>query len=364
MKIKIDTKQFLNAMGRIAPCIKNNPSTPILACALFETKEGLLTITGTDYEKTAQTSLKVESDADGIFCVDHKMFTAIVKNAIAPNIEVEVNDKNAIINLSHSTYELPLDDVKAFPTVDFESGAKDLGIEKDIFFEAIIEAKKFTNNDDLRMFFNVHIFGKNDCIKVVASDNHSVYENILGETDEEFSLLLPNRCVGYFETVEFDSATASIGYTEKSLIVRDDLTTVSMLLTDGQFPDTDRVMPNYEFTTKFSCDREALMAALNRLSVVYAGLKEKGVRFDVSNDITLVSANDKAFNTQGKEYVEGTLEGNGMPIGFNAHFLLKALNCIDLDEVVLNMTESNRALIVKDGDGKRIMVLPLMLHKD
>ena len=92
-------------------------------------------------------------------------------------------------------------------------------------------------------------------------------------------------------------------------------------------------------------------------------MKEKVVRLDVSKDILMVSTKDVAMNSDGKEYIVGTLEGEPLTIGFNAKYLVRLLQCHDGDEVAMKLTQYNQALVVDDLDGKRLLLLPSLLLK-
>ncbi|RDY58477.1 DNA polymerase III subunit beta [Flagellimonas nanhaiensis] len=363
MKISIETKTFLQAMGRIAPCVPNNPNVPILSNALFEVRDGLLNMTATDFEKTASTFVKVQGDGEVRFCVDQRKFQNIVKNAISPRFEVEVMDKVIMINLEKSTYELPLGEIEAYPNVEFKKLDEALEVDGPAFFEALMEAKRFTNNDDLRQFFNVHITNYENSLQVQASDNYTCYlNNLTGCGKAEFSLLVPNRNIVLFEVIDFDEASLKMGYSGNTLLVNDDLTQVAILLTDAKFPPVNKVIPAQDtLTSKFTCDKDFLISAINRLSVVYGGLKEKKVRFDFTNDMAIISSDDSTLNTHGKEYVPGTHEGDVFPIGFNANYLLRSIQCIDSETIEINMKSEKFGAVLKD-ENREVLVMPTLLN--
>lgn len=362
MKFTADTKAFLSAMARISPCIPTNTTNLVLYNALFDLKDGVLDMTATNYEITATTFINVESDANVSFCVDQKRFQSIIKNAVSPRFEAEVTDKVIIVQLEKSTYELPLVETKSYPDVSFKTQEELLDVDGAAFFEALIEAKKFTNNDTLRQFFNVHISNYEGRLEAQATDNFTGYLNSITDCGkQEFSLLIPNRCVSFFETVHFDQESLKMGYTGRSLLVKDDVTQASIILTDSEFPRIHMVFPDKErFTSKFECDKFAMISAINRLSVVYGATDDKIIRLDFSQDMCIISSNDSAMSASGKEYVPGKHEGNNFSIGFNASYFLRGIQCIDTDLLEINMISSRMGIIIKD-DNRTVLVMPSLL---
>lgn len=365
MKMNVDTKELLEALNRVSPCINPRHLTPIVQCFHIRIEKESGFITGTDYEKTATTQVNLlDSDFEGAFCVDHKLLSGIVRNSVANKVGFEIDQENSLVHIEmdRSNYKLPLEDAKLYPTVSHTDPKEELDIEGGIFFEALLEAKRHTNDDDLRQFFNVHIKGGDGVVKIQATDTFGAYNHIVAETKSEFSLLLPKQCVSFFETTTLNNAELKLGYTDNVLVVKDDKTVVSMTLTDASYPNLDGVLPKEEPTTVFSCDRTAFLNAMGRLSVVYGQMKEKVVRLDISNEMMVVSTKDLALNSDGKEYIDGALQGDPLTIGFNAKYLVRMLQCHDSDEVKMNMTQHNRGLVL-ENEGKTLLVLPSLLVK-
>nr|WP_299067111.1 DNA polymerase III subunit beta [uncultured Allomuricauda sp.] len=362
MKFTADTKAFLSAMARISPCIPTNTTNLVLYNALFNIKDGILDMTATNFEITATTFINVESEGNTSFCVDQKKLQSIIKNAVAPRFEAEVKDKVVIVQLEKSTYELPLVETNSYPDVSFKTQDGLLEVDGSAFFEALIEAKKFTNTDTLRQFFNVHITNFGGRIEAQATDNFTGYLNSITDCkDQEFSLLIPNRCISFFETVHFDEASLKMGYNGNSLLVKDDITQVSIILTDSEFPKIHMVFPEDDrFTSKFECDKTSLIGAINRLSVVYGTTNDKIIRLDFSNDMSIISSNDTSMNTSGKEYVPGTHTGDNFSIGFNASYFLRGIQYIDSDLLEIHMISPKMGIILKD-ENRTVLVMPSLL---
>ena len=81
-----------------------------------------------------------------------------------------------------------------------------------------------------------------------------------------------------------------------------------------------------------------------------------------------VSAEDPDFANNADERLTCSYKGDDMAIGFNSRFLIEMLNNVETEEVVLEMSEPNRAGIllpsesVVEGENLLMLVMPVMLN--
>jgi DNA polymerase-3 subunit beta len=66
---------------------------------------------------------------------------------------------------------------------------------------------------------------------------------------------------------------------------------------------------------------------------------------------------------EAEEEVEVRLEGGGFAVGFNAAYLLDAINNIDSDEIKLSFTDAANSCLIEDvGNQKfKFIVMPMRL---
>ena len=102
---------------------------------------------------------------------------------------------------------------------------------------------------------------------------------------------------------------------------------------------------------------------------IFANQSTHQVRFKVSGQELLLSAEDIDFSNEARERLTCSYDGEDMEIGFNSKFLLEMLNNIETDEVRLEMSAPNRAGILTpvNSDNKDedilMLVMPVMLNK-
>jgi DNA polymerase-3 subunit beta len=83
----------------------------------------------------------------------------------------------------------------------------------------------------------------------------------------------------------------------------------------------------------------------------------------------MISAEDYDYANEAKERLACQYEGEDMEIGFNSKFLVEMVGNVDSDNVMLEMSEPNRAglLLPVDNDNKDeellMLVMPVMLNQ-
>jgi DNA polymerase-3 subunit beta len=141
------------------------------------------------------------------------------------------------------------------------------------------------------------------------------------------------------------------------------LTLVSRLI-EGKFPDTDSVIP--QSVSGPQCERLELIGALERI------LPLCGKNKDLAPKLALEFGQDALYLVAGADSEEGAREtvksdGNGIegPIGFNAIYLLEALQSFDEQTVALGFVSKDPGLSPAriDGIGAASMciVMPMRL---
>ena len=80
-----------------------------------------------------------------------------------------------------------------------------------------------------------------------------------------------------------------------------------------------------------------------------------------------ISSEDLDFSNEAHERLSCQFEGEDMEIGFNARFLIEMLNNLSSEEVILEMSTSNRAGLLTpsvsdENEDVLMLVMPVMLN--
>ena len=157
-----------------------------------------------------------------------------------------------------------------------------------------------------------------------------------------------------------------IEYNEKSAFFTFENVHLICKLIEGKYPNYTAVIP-IENPNKLQIERAPLLNSIRRVSI-FANQSTHQVRFKISGKELVLSAEDIDYSNEAVERLNCSFEGEDLEIGFNSKFLQEMLNNTDSEEVIIEMSQPNRAglLIPVDEDNKDedilMLVMPVMLN--
>jgi len=374
MKFIISSTVLLKNLQAILGVINTNNTLPILDDFLFELTDDNLTVTSSDLETTMRVIIKPDmSEDNGSIAIPAKILVDTLKTfpdiPIAFTIDmttqmIEISAGEGKYKLSgHKSDEYPrtpsLDDTNA---VQFDSTLMAYAINKTLFA---------TGNDELRLVLS-GIFCEltPDDVTFVATDAHKLvrYRRTDITSAESTAFILPKKPMNLLKnilanqtlpvTIEYNRTNAFFSFGNIHLICR---------LIDGKYPNYDAVIPK-ENPNKLTIDRHALLTSIRRVSI-FANQSTHQIRFRISGQELVLSAEDIDFSNEARERLSCAYEGEDLEIGFNSKFLVEMLSNIDTVEVRLEMSAPNRAGILTPVNSENkaedilMLVMPVMLNK-
>ena len=132
----------------------------------------------------------------------------------------------------------------------------------------------------------------------------------------------------------------------QTLFIIGNLAFYSRLL-DGNYPDTDRLIPT-EKTTSIEFDIPELSSALERASLLtHAGRNNVvTLTLDVENQTAKLSGKSAEIGNVEEDVSFRNLEGNNLEISFNPDYMRDALRASVTDSVIMNFTKPLRPFII------------------
>jgi DNA polymerase-3 subunit beta len=115
-------------------------------------------------------------------------------------------------------------------------------------------------------------------------------------------------------------------------------------LIDGEFPEYEQVVPKGN-DKKLVLGREKMYSSLKRVSIM-ASERLEGVKLSLKKNSVEMSSYHQDFG-DAKEEVEVVYEGPPLQVGFNARYLMEALNVIDTEEVLMELKDEGSPGILK-----------------
>jgi DNA polymerase-3 subunit beta len=130
-------------------------------------------------------------------------------------------------------------------------------------------------------------------------------------------------------------------------------------IVEGHFPNYEQVIPKQE-KTKSTAARETLLAALRRASLL-ASPESQAVKMDFSKAKIILSSKSPAFG-ESKEEVDAEVTGQDLAIGFNPHYLMDALKNLEVEQVSLSLSDSDKPGVLQGKEGYLYVIMPMQLN--
>jgi DNA polymerase III subunit beta len=374
MKFIISSTVLLKNLQAILGVISTNNTLPILDDFLFELTPDALTITSSDLETTMRVTVHPDkAEEPGSIAVPAKILVDTLKTFPDIPVAFTIDPATLMIEISagEGKYRLSGHKSDEYPHTPLLEDTTSVAIDAKLLSQAINKTLFATGNDELRLVLSgVFCELSPDDVIFVATDAHKLvrYRRTDLKSVDSANFILPKKPMNLLKnilsgqemtvTVEYNKTNAFFSFSNIHLICR---------LIDGKYPNYDAVIPK-ENPNRMVIDRHALLTTIRRVSI-FANQSTHQIRFRISGQELVLSAEDIDFSNEAKERLNCSYNGEDIEIGFNSKFLLEMLNNIDTEEISLEMSAPNRAGILtplnnenKDED-ILMLVMPVMLNK-
>jgi DNA polymerase III subunit beta len=370
MKFIASSSALLKQLQYISGVISSNTVLPILEDFLFEIDNGKLTVTATDLETVMKIHIDVEAKDNGKVCIPAKILLDTLKNLPDQPLTFNIDNNFGIeITSDNGKYKVMGENPDNFPKEPSADDAKSFTIKSTGLVTAINKSIFATSTDDLRpamtgVFFEL---GKKS-ISFVATDAHRLvkYTRTDVSCPAEDSFIVPRKPLNLLKTALPDNDDElTVSYSDNHLFVVHGGTELVCRLIDARFPDYKVVIPK-DNPYKMNVSRSDFQSALRRVSV-FSNKSTNQVALTITGNELQLASQDVDFSFEGNERMACTYDGEDLAIAFNAKFLIEMLNAAETADVVVELSTSNRAGILKPSEQNAdenllMLVMPLMLN--
>jgi DNA polymerase III subunit beta len=357
MNFEIDKKEFLKGLGLMQSVAGRKTTLPILSHMLLEWEENSLYLTGTDLETGIREELMAKIHQKGKASVSAKKLYEIVRELPEETIHIQKKDNQWItLQCGKSIFNLAGLDPEEFPSLPAYQEENFSAVSTRLIREMIEKTVFAASNEESRYHLNGVLFaqskqGGKEILRMVATDGHRLSlvdrENQKIHGIEEKGIIIPKKGVleikkiigdgdGEGEMGIYFNSTHGFFKMGKSLTV--------IRLIDGEFPEYEQVVPKGN-DKKIVMVKARMYSSLKRVSTM-ASEKMEGVKFSLKKNSMEMSSTHQDFG-DAKEEVEVVYEGPPLEVGFNARYLIEALNVMDTEEVLMELKDEGSPGILR-----------------
>ncbi len=366
MELKIERELLLKPLQQVIGVVERRQTLPILGNVLLKTADNVLSITATDLEIEMVSQIQLQGSELGETTLPARKFIDICK--ALPNdamLSIKVEGERATIRSGKSRFVLSTLPATEFPNIDSFEPLVEFDIAQRKLKKLIDQTHFAMAQQDVRYYLNGLLFEfSEELIRVVATDGHRLAlcdETISTGVNELQQVIVPRKAVMELSRLLENSeepVKVQLGSNHIRLTTGE-LSFITKLI-DGRFPDYQRVVPQGGDKIVIA-DRNLIHQALSRASIL-SNEKYRSVRFTLSSGSLQVMANNPE-QEEAEEEINVDYDGPSLEIGFNASYVLDALNVIDGEQVQLELTDQNSCCLIRSpaSEDARYVVMPMRL---
>src|SRR6202167_5993482 len=170
LKFRLVRDDFADAVAWVARTLPTRPTVPVLAGVLLTGSDDGLTVSGFDYEVSAEVRLAAEIASPGTALVSGRLLSDITKALPNKPVDVQVEGTRVSLACGSAKFSLPtmaVEDYPTLPALPEETGT----LPSDLFAEAIGQVAIAAGRDDtLPMLTGIRVEISGETVVLAATD--------------------------------------------------------------------------------------------------------------------------------------------------------------------------------------------------
>jgi DNA polymerase-3 subunit beta len=369
MTIKVDRKEFIDALTIGSAMDGKAKTMPILNLTKITTSQIAMTITSFDLECSITKRCDVIScDTIGEFCVCANDLIKAIK--ALKNDEITLVVDNNLLTILHAsgTMSMPVQNATTFPAIsqgeDFDEHVYVLS--SGCLKEWVMISRNFVADDDFRPIMNgmyIHVTPSN--VEVCATDAHKLYTDSIDVdyvSGVDIEAVLPSRAFSPLLTILNGVDEVTMNVDDKNFIFTTNDTTLTCRKVEGNYPNFKAIIPNHP--TAVELNKTEFIQALSRVAL-FVDANTSLVKLNVSSNKIDMEGSDIDFAKMSKDSVNASMtRGESLSIGAKANFLTICASNVFSDNIIVEFGAFNQPMLLKDSmrPNKTILLMPMMIQ--
>jgi DNA polymerase-3 subunit beta len=355
LKFRLVRESFADAVSWVAKNLPARPAVPVLSGVLLTGSDEGLTISGFDYEVSAEAQVAAEIASPGSVLVSGRLLSDITRALPDKPVDCCVDGNRLSLTCGNARFSLPtmaVEDYPTLPTLPEETGT----LPAELFAEAISQVAIAAGRDDtLPMLTGIRVEISGDTVVLAATDRFR-----LAVRELTWSALSPNIEASVLVPAKTLAEAAKAGTTEGSDVRlslgagmgvgKDGLLGISgngkrstTRLLDAEFPKFRQLLPA-EHTAVASINVAELTEAIKLVALV----ADRGaqVRMEFADGVLRLSAGADDVG-RAEEDLAVDFAGEPLTIAFNPTYLTDGLGSVHSERVSFGFTTPGKPALLR-----------------
>jgi DNA polymerase-3 subunit beta len=365
MKFTVNRSAFLKKLKDVQLAVSSRSTIPILTgIKLIASEEGIQ-LTGSNSDISIETFVRKSDEQSGLTIEEEgqivlqpaRFFSDIVNKLPDETFTVEVKDRvqTAITSASSSFIINGLDaaNYPHLPEIDTtQSFTLPVNLLKKIIKQTVIA---ISTHESRPILTGIHLTISDGKLKAVATDSHRLSQRVIpieGTESLSYNLVIPGKSLQELTRLLDDSLDEiEVAIAENQILFKTEDTLFYSRLLEGNYPDTDRLIPDSS-TTEVTLEAQILLGAVERASLLSHEGKNNVVKLSVKDDTVEITGNSPEVGRVNEQVTTQSISGEEMEISFNPDYLKAALTTFGPVDITLKLISTLRPFVLVPSEDK------------
>ena len=354
LKFRLVRESFADAVSWVAKNLPARPAVPVWSGVLLTGTDEGLTISGFDYEVSAEAQVAAEIASPGSVLVSGRLLSDITRALPNKPVDFYVDGNRVALSCGSAKFSLPtmaVEDYPTLPTLPEETGT----LPSDLFAEAISQVAIAAGRDDtLPMLTGIRVEISGESVVLAATDRFRLAVRELtwsaSSPDIEAAVLVPAKTLAEAAKAGPDGSDVRLALGAGSGVGKDGLLGISgngkrstTRLLDAEFPKFRQLLPA-EHTAVATINVAELTEAIKLVALV----ADRGaqVRMEFGDGMLRLSAGADDVG-RAEEELPVDFVGEPLTIAFNPTYLTDGLGSVHSDRVSFGFTTPGKPALLR-----------------
>ena len=362
INFSINKNLFLQALNTTKRAISLKNAIPILSTVKIDVTNEGITLIGSNGQISIENFISIKNEdagllvtSSGSILLEATFFINVVSSLPDVTLDFkEIEQKQIVLTSGKSEITLKGKDADQYPRIQEISASNPLMLETSVLKNIINETAFAASTQESRpILTGVHfVLTENKNLKTVATDSHRMSQKkiVLEKNGDNFDVVIPSRSLREFSAVFTDDIeTVEIYFTNNQLLFRSENISFYTRLLEGNYPDTDRLIPT-EFTSIVTFDKNNLRYAMERARLLSNATQNGTVKLEIINGVVSAHVNSPEVGRVNEEIDTESISGQDLTISFNPTYLIDSLKAINSEKVTISFISAVRPFTLKPSD--------------
>lgn len=365
MKIECEFKKIKDAIFQTERIVGKNLTLPILSSILLIAKGKTLKLRATNLSLGIEIEISSKIEKEGIIAVSGSVLAEIFSNIYQnENINILEDNGNLLIKTKKSQIKLKCQPHEDFPTIPIVSG-KTFEIEAKKFIEGIKSVYYSSSPSDIKPeISSVYIYSNDNNLVFVSTDSFRLAEKKIKtkELEEIMGILIPFKNIPEILRIFGDfSGDIKVCFNKNQISLFKDGIYLTSRVIDGTFPDYRQIISK-ESKTDIVVLKEDLLNALKLSNVFSDKFNQINLLIDPKNKIFELSSSNNEVG-ENKTYLDATLSGEEVVVGFNYKYFIDCFQSINSDSVSIKINGAQKPIIISGVSDNSFLYLIMPMNR-